>query len=46
MQYLAKNKKKNVFFLDNCAQIWGMDGPYCDIKYMCEDEKIRFLREE
>ena len=28
--------------LDNCAQIWGMDGPYCDAKYVSDKEKIRF----
>ena len=28
--------------LDNCAQIWGMDGPHCDAKYVSDKEKIRF----
>ena len=31
--------------LDNCAQIWGTDGPYCDNKYVCEDERYVFTRE-
>ena len=30
--------------IDNCAQIWGMDGPYCDNKYVCEDERYVFTR--
>ena len=30
--------------VDSCAQIWGMDGPYCDKKYVCEDERYVFTR--
>ena len=31
--------------LDNCAQIWGMDVPYCNDKYVCEDKIYVFTRE-
>ena len=31
--------------LDNCDQIWGMDGLYCDNMYVCEDERYVFTRE-
>ena len=27
---------------DNCAQIWGTDGPYYDVKYVSGDRKINF----
>ena len=28
--------------LDNCAQVRGMEGPHCDIKYVSGDRRIRF----
>ena len=32
--------------LDNFAQIWGTDGPYCDIKCVRGDKRIRFFYEK